>query len=148
MSTSLLSPLIAETSAFLDFLTKLAEFSPTGAARMGMLASGLAVGVLVAWWYSRWRTARRADTSPHQPQKLFRELCQAHQLSAAQRRLLEWLVADRELMQPALVFLDPILLESAISHAESPGVRKRLTELRTKLFAASETSAATQAGRL
>jgi hypothetical protein len=137
MSIAIL-PLVAESSALVDFLTKLVEFSPAGGTRLGMLAAGLAVGVLVAWNYSRRRTRRATDASPHQPQKLFRELCQAHGLSAAQRRLLEWLVADRELMLPALVFLDPILLESAIGHGESPGVRKRLTELRTKFFGGLE----------
>jgi hypothetical protein len=112
-------------------------------SRVGALAAGLAVGVLVAWCYSR-SSARRRDveTSPHNPQQLFGELCRAHKLSAAQRRLLEWLAAERQLLQPALVFLDPILIESAIAHAQSPSVRQRLTELRSRLFAGLEAQAA------
>jgi hypothetical protein len=130
---------LAEASNSSQFLTKLAEFSPAGLTRLGMLAAGLAMGVLVAWCLSRWQARRKQrDPSPHNPYRLFGELCQAHGLTAAQRRLLEWLAADRELLQPAMAFLDPILLESAIAHAESAGVRKRLVELRSKLFAAGE----------
>jgi hypothetical protein len=127
-----------------QFLTRLAEFSPAGVTRLGLLAAGLAIGVLVAWHLSRWRARPASDASPHNPYKLLGELCRAHQLSAAQKRLLEWLAADRELLQPALVFLDPILLDSAIAHADSPGVRKRLTELRARLFAGAETAATGQ----
>jgi hypothetical protein len=115
------------------------------ATRLGALASGLALGVLLVWWYARVRTSapppKEASTSD--PVKLFGELCRAHRLSAAQQRLLEWLVAERQLMQPALVFLEPILLESAIVHAESQTVRKRLTDLRARLFAGLETGTQT-----
>jgi len=116
--------------------------------RLGALATGLALGVLVVWHYARWKSPQTLppqETSTKgtcDPSKLFGELCQAHRLTAAQKRLLEWLVAERQLVQPALVFLDPILLESAILHAESPAVRKRLTQLRAKLFAGLEAAAA------
>jgi hypothetical protein len=63
------------------------------------------------------------------------ELCHVHRLSAAQERLLEWVVNDRQLSHPAMLFLDPLLLERAISRSDAPGVRKRLTDLRSKLFA-------------
>jgi hypothetical protein len=111
-------------------------------SRMGALAAGLAVGVLIAWYYSRWFNRRPVDNAPNNPQRLFAELCRAHKLSAAQQRLLEWLASERQLLQPALVFLDPILLESAIAHADSPAVRKRLTELRSRLFAGAENECA------
>jgi hypothetical protein len=48
---------------------------------------------------------------------------------------LEWVVSDRQLSQPGLLFLDPLLLERVISRSDTPGVRKRLTDLRSKLFA-------------
>lgn len=116
------------------------DVSSLGLSRIGVLAAGLAVGVLIAWCYSRWSRKEREEDAgpPHSPQKLFRELCKAHRLSAAQQRLLEWLAAERQLLQPAMVFLDPILLESAIVHADSPNVRKRLTELRSRIFAGLE----------
>jgi hypothetical protein len=112
--------------------------------RLGALATGLAIGVLVMWHYARAKSSHAppaTETSTKgtsDPAKLFGELCQAHRLTAAQKRLLEWLVAERQLAQPALVFLDPILLESAVLYAESPAVRKRLTQLRAKLFAGLE----------
>jgi hypothetical protein len=129
--------------AQLDDWSRWIDTSSFGLSRMGVLAAGMAVGVLIAWCYSRWsRTQREEDTGPpHSPQKLFSELCKAHKLSAAQQRLLEWLAAERQLLQPALVFLDPILLESAIAHADSPNVRKRLSELRSRIFAGLEKGA-------
>jgi hypothetical protein len=140
--------LLAEIDLWSSLTNKLRGFTSLDATRLGALASGLAIGVLVIWYYSRWSGRRSPDASPHSPQRLFGELCQAHRLTAAQRRLLEWLVAERQLLQPALVFLDPILLESAIAHAESPGVRKRLIDLRAKLFATQEANAAAEGAAL
>jgi hypothetical protein len=143
MSLELVAPLLAAGNSPLAGQGPLASLAPH-VTRLGVLAAGLAVGVLLVWCYSRLRPRREKESSPHDPFKLFGELCQAHRLTAAQRRLLEWLVAERQLLQPALVFLDPILLESAIAHADSPQVRKRLTELRSKLFAALESTAAAE----
>lgn len=148
MLLNCLPSLLAQIDLWSSLTDKLRGFTALDATRLGALASGLAIGVLVVWCYSRRSGRRTADGSPHSPQKLFGELCQAHRLTAAQRRLLEWLVAERQLLQPALVFLDPILLESAIAHADSPGVRKRLIDLRAKLFATLEPNAATEGAAL
>lgn len=136
MSNPLLFLILAESDAW----SRWTRFSSLDSSRFGALAAGLAVGVLIAWCYSRSSGRRQEESLPHNPQQLFGELCRAHKLSAAQRRLLEWLAAERQLLQPALVFLDPILLESAIAHADSPSVRKRLTELRSRLFAGLESA--------
>jgi len=109
--------------------------SPLGMSRLGALAAGLSLGVLAIWWYSRIRDTPRKEHAPQSPQQLMHELCRAHRLSAAQERLLEWVVNDRQLTHPAMLFLDPLLLERAISRSDAPGVRKRLTDLRSKLFA-------------
>jgi hypothetical protein len=139
MPHPLLTSILAQTDAWSRWSASLRGPSSFDVSRVGVLAAGLAVGVFIAWCYSR-RFARPTDeVSPQNPQRLFVELCRAHKLSAAQRRLLEWLVAERQLIQPALVFLDPILLESAIAHADSPSVRRRLTELQSRLFAGIET---------
>jgi hypothetical protein len=128
----------------LPLLAQIDSFSRSGGAKgggslvdvgnLGAIASGMAIGVLIVWCYSRRRTPTKA-AAVHSPQRLFGELCTVHRLNAAQRRLLEWVADDSPLMQPALVFLDPLLLESAIARSESPGVRKRLTDLRARLFA-------------
>jgi len=142
-----LPSLLAAGDLWSGIAAQLSKLAALDATRLGALAAGLAIGVLLVWCYSRGSNRRQIDCSPHSPHKLFAELCKAHRLTAAQRRLLEWLAAERQLLQPALVFLDPILLESAIAHADSPGVRKRLTDLRTKLFAALETTATNQPAR-
>jgi hypothetical protein len=110
-------------------------WSMPGVNRIGALAAGLALGVLSIWYFARFRKPRPKEHAPQSPQQLFRELCRAHNLTAAQERLLEWVISDRQLSQPGLLFLDPLLLERAISRSDAPGVRRRLTDLRSKLFA-------------
>jgi len=133
--------------AFTVWLDLLAQLEPAariespgsgwslGVNRVGALAAGLALGVLAIWCFARFRRPRSKVHAPQSPQQLFRELCRAHHLTAAQERLLEWVVSDRQLSQPGLLFLDPLLLERAISRSNTPGVRRRLTDLRSKLFA-------------
>ena len=109
-------------------------------SRLGALAAGLAAGVAMFWWYSR-RHQPTKEHPLHSPQQLFAELCRAHRLSASQERLLEWVVGERQLAQPAMVFLDPLLLEQAMAKSDTPSVRKRLADLRSRLFAGLQTSA-------
>ena len=108
------------------------------APRVGALAAGLALGAVAFWCWTRGRQWQNKPPVPHSPQQLFHDLCQAHQLSAAQERLLEWVVSDQRLVQPGLVFLDPLFIEQAIGRNSNAGVRNRLTGLRTKLFAGLE----------
>lgn len=112
----------------------LADIWPTGVSRFGAIACGLAVGVLAIWLVARQRRAARPAV-PHSPLQLFHELCQTHQLSAAQQRLMEWVVSDLQVPQPAMVFLDPLLLERSMTRSNPPAVRKRLADLRSRLFA-------------
>jgi hypothetical protein len=104
-------------------------------SRLGLLAGGLALGVLAYYGLARFRRPRTPQHAPQSPHQLFHELCRAHKLSAAQERLLEWVASDRQLSLSGLVFLDPLLLERSISNCNHPGVRRRLTVLRTRLFA-------------
>jgi hypothetical protein len=118
----------------IDLLILLADYWPAGMSRLGAVACGLAVGVWAIWLVAR-RGAGRQRVAPHSPQQLFQELCQAHRLSAAQQRLMEWVINDLQLPQPAMLFLEPLLLERAMTRSDTPGVRKRLADLRSRLFA-------------
>lgn len=105
-----------------------------GLFRVGVLSAGMALGVLTCWYVARQRRPKALRHAPTSPQQLFHELCRAHGLSAAQERLLEWVASDQQLALPGLLFVDPLHLERAISFSDNPGVRKRLTDLRARLF--------------
>ena len=122
-----------------DRLVLLADYWPAGVSRLSAIACGLAVGVWAIWLVAR-RARSRQPAVPHSPQQLFQELCQAHHLSAAQQRLMEWVVSDLQLPQPAMLFLEPLLLERAMTRSDTPGVRKRLADLRSRLFAGMRVS--------
>jgi hypothetical protein len=53
---------------------------------------------------------------------------------------MEWVVSDLQLPQPAMLFLEPLLLERAMTRSDTPGVRKRLADLRSRLFAGMRAS--------
>lgn len=122
-----------------DPASLLADSWPSGISRLGAVTCGLAVGVWAIWLVAR-RSRSRQPAVPHSPQQLFQELCQAHHLSAAQQRLMEWVVSDLQLPQPAMLFLEPLLLERSMTRSDTPGVRKRLADLRSRLFAGMRTS--------
>ncbi|MEX2174530.1 MAG: hypothetical protein WD872_09220 [Pirellulaceae bacterium] len=129
-----------------------ARHSASTAARLfdpptlGASAAGLAFGVLLVWLYTSWLAQQRQPTASY-PERLFGELCRAHRLSAAQRRLLEWVIAELHVLQPAMVFLDPNLLEAAVPRTAAPAVRKRLIDLQSRLFAIGERKTAAVAPR-
>jgi hypothetical protein len=68
------------------------------------------------------------------PQKLFRELCHAHQLDRPSRRLLLQLAAALNLAQPAQVFLMPAAFESVRLPATLRGRVDEFKQLRQRLF--------------
>ena len=82
------------------------------------------------------KVCRRNDMTERcdDPDKLFRELCRAHQLDRGSVRLLGQLAAHWQLQQPAQVFLTPAAFNPtrlpASLHAKAP----QLAKLRTRLF--------------
>ncbi len=124
---------LTETIRFASDGCVLASLGTLG--RLGLLVTGVAAG-LSAWrQILNRRKPPTPEPAPQSPQMLFHELCGAHRLSAAQMRLLEWVASDQQLPQPGLLFLDPLPLERALARSEHSGVRKRLADLRAKLFA-------------
>jgi hypothetical protein len=94
----------------------------------------LALLIFIAWLAPYLR--RRNDMSERcdDPQKLFRELCLAHELDRSSRRLLLRLVEANRLAQPGQVFLTPMAFEPSRLPAS---LRERLDEvkqLRARLF--------------
>jgi hypothetical protein len=79
---------------------------------------------------------RRNDMSERcdDPHKLFRELCMAHRLDRASRRLLLHLADATRMPQPAQVFLTPAAFDPARLPAALRGRVDELKRLRERLF--------------
>jgi hypothetical protein len=94
-------------------------------------AAAIAVGMAL-WSY--WK--RRNDMTEHcdDPHKLFRELCLAHGLDAASRRLLLQLADGLNLAQPARVFVMPGAFDKTRVPQALRGRIDELKQLRAKLF--------------
>ena len=70
----------------------------------------------------------------HDPQKLFRELSQAHKLDRGGQRLLRELADAFQLDQPADIFLQPALFEARQIPQHLQAEQERLAELYQRLF--------------
>ena len=95
----------------------------------------LVIGLLAAaavWLFFTDRRREQTVRDESTPESLFRELCHEHQLSPGEQELLLRIVGtgtDR-LEQPALVFVDPHILESRIARGgETAGLRGLLQKL-------------------
>jgi hypothetical protein len=98
-----------------------------------MLAACLAgiVGLVFAWVLRRNDHTARCDD----PEKLFRELCQAHELTGEQRLLLRELAAEVCPRQPAAIFLAPQCFAPPTLPPSLADNHAALRELREQLFA-------------
>jgi hypothetical protein len=95
---------------------------------------GVVVVVAVSSWLAlRWLKYERKNR--HSPWRLFRELCAAHQLNAGERSLLRRLAVDRQLPQPATLFVEPSLWDCHELGSEWRQQADRLRSLRERLFA-------------
>ncbi len=86
------------------------------------LIVGLTVIVGGLIWLSKLKESQAVRPSPR---RLLRELCTAHRLSSAEKRLLRTLAANQGLSEPAGLFVQPELLANATS-AEAVALRERL----------------------
>ena len=111
------------------------KFSRGSSSASDYLLFLLVIGLLAAaavWLFFTDRRREQTVRDESTPESLFRELCHEHQLSPDERELLLKTIgtgADR-LEQPALVFVDPSLLEGRIARSgESAGLRGLMQKL-------------------
>ncbi|HVW36808.1 MAG TPA: hypothetical protein VHB99_05870 [Pirellulales bacterium] len=89
----------------------------------------IAIGLL-----SRWAAPKERSGSYRSPRALFRGLCRAHGLDAAQRRLLLRLARSRQMPQPAGLFLQPECFAASTLSPELQGQNEALQSLCATIF--------------
>jgi hypothetical protein len=94
----------------------------------------LAVLVVIVWLRAT-RRPRRQFVSNSQA-RLFRELCQAHDLGYSHRRLLKRLAAARGVAVPAMLFVDPKHFDTANLPASLDASANEVRRLRALIFGA------------
>lgn len=106
-----------------------------------ILLGAFAIGVLILSWLLSRQERRRTYNSP---QALFRELCRAHGLDRASRRLLAQLARWQRLEHPALLFVEPNRFEPANLSPYLSTQRRAFESLRNRLFAQPAPAAASR----
>lgn len=106
-------PLLAQMDRFKDmgrnFRGERAAVSSSDLWALAAVAALIVAVVFVLYFSLDRRDRQRKRNSPH---GLFRELCKAHDLTRAERRLLESVAARRHLADPGQLFVRPELLEA------------------------------------
>jgi hypothetical protein len=110
------------------------ERAAFGPEQMLLVSGGFVLIVAaVLVWNRLTRRAQRTFTC-NNSSRLFRELCRAHRLNGAARRLLKSLAAARELENPALVFVKPECFEPADLPPQLASSAAELRQLFQRLF--------------
>lgn len=107
----------------------------------------VATAVLVGLW---WLAKRQDPARPrivNSPKRLFRELCDAHDLPRSERRRLAALAERRGMDNPALLFVEPSSFDVAADFDEGDAETDRLRMLRDWLFGDEPATIANEAGR-
>lgn len=110
---------------------------PADGTSQMLVVMGMAVlvGLIFLIWLRATRREQRRFQSDSTAQ-LFRELCRAHELNRADRRLLKQLAASRGLASQALVFVEPQHFDSANLPQVMVASANELHRLRDRLFGA------------
>ena len=95
----------------------------------------IAVGALV-WVLSQFLSRQDRTGRYNQPKRLFRQLCQAHDLDRASRLLLQRLARHQGLDDPARIFLEPERFNPVNVGRDLRDQQPRLDVLRGTLFSA------------
>lgn len=94
----------------------------------------LLVVIVFLWGLSRLLNRQEGRRLFNSPKQLFRSLCRAHELSRAQCRLLLQIARSQGATQPASLFLEPELLESAARQPQFKSQQEAFRQLRARLF--------------
>jgi len=110
-----------------------------------LAAIALVVAGAIVWY----RSSRRPPIhfSCDSSARLFRELCRAHGLSSASRRLLKRLAAARNIATPALLFVDPQHFDAKTLPTAIRASETELGRLHDRLFGAADKLSGTLAIR-
>jgi hypothetical protein len=104
----------------------------------------LLVGTILAWFIAN-QIKKRREQSYDNPRRLFRELCRAHALSNAERKLLHQIAGFHQLANPNQLFVERELFD-APALATAIGNRDNIDSLRGLLFDESPDSESTRDG--
>jgi hypothetical protein len=101
---------------------------------LGVIAVGIAV-VVVALTAARWWLLRVGEHVRRTcPQHLLHELCVAHRLGPAERKMIQRLAKERKLAHPALLFLEPLLWDAGQLGAFGQRHAAALASLQRQVF--------------
>jgi hypothetical protein len=100
-----------------------------------LLWGGVLLGVAVGVWVlarisSKQQTRRRTNY----PRGLFRELCQAHQLSHGDKKLLQHIARWQRLPHPSRLFLEPERFDTMNLSSPLQAKQSEISALRERLF--------------
>jgi hypothetical protein len=105
-----------------------------GWGSVGIIAAVAAAVVLIFWMISR-VVAAREQKSKHSPWSLWKELADAHALSARERQLVCRLAKHLRLVQPTALFVEPSSWEVERLGPSWVACRPEIEKLRKRLFA-------------
>lgn len=108
--------------------------SGAGAGTVILWAVAAALVALFAIVFVQYRKRNDMSVRCDDPEKLFRELCLAHQLTASYQRGLRQLAASRGFDHPAEVFLSPGAFDPDGVSASAGLTDGQMAELRARLF--------------
>lgn len=105
-----------------------------GTSHIVTVAAALALLIAMALIWRRMARRSAREYSCDSRGRLFRELCGAHRLSRASRRLLKRLASARGVANPAMLFIEPAYLDATNLPAQLRSSTAELQMLREALF--------------
>lgn len=113
------------------------HFRPDSAAinipHLFVLATVVLVIASLIWALSRWKESEHTSSLDN-PQRLFADLCKAHELSSEKISLLRRVARELQVPHPARLFVDPSMLVSALQLQKFEPLEEDLKKLGEEFF--------------